>query len=430
MNRLSVHLFIASCFSMIFHESVWAQQAGCPCTGGARHASAAANSARSADTAGRLRAQERASIRRIAVRGAEVEPDEYLRLVRAAHDYAATIAGDDDAQFTVLSTAALQQALAARTGLAATTASAERLRAALLGGLEEPDLALLPQDVSIWDQPDLQANWRNLLERTLDAEGALLPIAGFGAPGRLRIVGPGSREAAADEFTDCVCIGRRFGTTERYCCTGTLVGKNVVVTAGHCFDCPIGGGKSVVFVGSNIDGDGEVYEGTLHRHPEYGQGGLANDLSVIVLDEDVGGVSPRPIATSTQIDQSTFVRAVGFGHSNFAGTSGFGVKRLVDVPVASIACSRPNDPAQLGCDENLELVAGFVGLGPDSCNGDSGGPVYALIGKDARDQKSWVVAGATSRATLGATRNCGDGGIYVRLDRYLDFIKNIPGARF
>jgi hypothetical protein len=53
-----------------------------------------------------------------------------------------------------------------------------------------------------------------------------------------------------------------------------------------------------------------------------------------------------------------------------------------------------------------------------------------LVGDDARNDSAWAVAGATSRATNLATRPCGDGGIYVRLDKYWDFVKGVPGAQF
>jgi hypothetical protein len=40
----------------------------------------------------------------------------------------------------------------------------------------------------------------------------------------------------------------------------------------------------------------------------------------------------------------------------------------------------------------------------------------------------WQIAGATSRATESAMRMCGDGGIYVCVDRYRTWIANTPGA--
>src|SRR5262249_35809802 len=156
------------------------------------------------------------------------------------------------------------------------------------------------------------------------------------------------------------------------------------------------------------------------QHPKYAQGGLHNDLTVIVLDKDVTEITPRRIATTDEVNKATFVRVVGFGNSDVNSTAGFGVKRVAAVPIASVSCTGARDAGTLGCDTKLELVAGMVGLQRDSCNGDSGGPIYVQIGDDPAKTESWAIAGATSRATKTATSACGDGGIYERIDQFLD----------
>jgi endonuclease G len=39
-----------------------------------------------------------------------------------------------------------------------------------------------------------------------------------------------------------------------------------------------------------------------------------------------------------------------------------------------------------------------------------------------------VLAAATSRATDSSVNNCGDGGVYVRVDRYRTWINSIQGV--
>jgi secreted trypsin-like serine protease len=70
----------------------------------------------------------------------------------------------------------------------------------------------------------------------------------------------------------------------------------------------------------------------------------------------------------------------------------------------------------------LELVAGRPLLARDSCTGDSGGPFYV------QDGANWLLAAATSRATDSSMSNCGDGGVYVRVDRYRSWIDSIAGV--
>jgi secreted trypsin-like serine protease len=118
---------------------------------------------------------------------------------------------------------------------------------------------------------------------------------------------------------------------------------------------------------------------------------------------------------------------VGFGNTDPTGFFGYGKKRFVDLPVASPACRGKvdghDDSMTYGCDVGFEFVAGRPLLERDSCTGDSGGPFY-VQGKDGQ----WLLGGATSRATKSALNNCGDGGIYVRVDRYRSWISKIPNV--
>jgi hypothetical protein len=77
-----------------------------------------------------------------------------------------------------------------------------------------------------------------------------------------------------------------------------------------------------------------------------------------------------------------------------------------------------------GCHSSVspdgELIAG--GDGVDSCNGDSGGPLY-LVGPEGQ---FWLV-GVTSRAAYPSDTYCGDGGIYVRADAIADWVESETG---
>src|SRR5260370_33086108 len=67
-----------------------------------------------------------------------------------------------------------------------------------------------------------------------------------------------------------------------------------------------------------------------------------------------------------------------------------------------------------------ELGAG--GMGIDTCPGDSGGPLYLLT-----DYGS-LLAGVTSRSYDNASVACGEGGIYERPDKIVEWIERAAGA--
>jgi secreted trypsin-like serine protease len=227
----------------------------------------------------------------------------------------------------------------------------------------------------------------------------------------------GGAKVPPGQFLDCVAVGNDTD----WGCTGTLIAKNVVLTAGHCADF-----ATRIYIGSDVSKPGSIVRVKKRvRHPKYHQG-KHNDLLVLLLADAVTQVVPRALAPAKTIDAATDGRVVGFGATESSGAFGYGVKRQVDVPVASPACKGKadgkDDALAYGCDRNLEIVAGRPLLQRDSCNGDSGGPFYVMGAHD------WLLAGATSRATDSAVNNCGDGGIYARVDKFRSWIDAIPGV--
>jgi secreted trypsin-like serine protease len=225
---------------------------------------------------------------------------------------------------------------------------------------------------------------------------------------RRRIVG-GIRTS---DFPDCVAIGN----SSRWCCSGTLVAANVVVTAGHCV---AGGCAERVFVGEDVravEGGQVIDVETTLPHPDYQPPNPTSDLAVLILSQDAN-VEPRRLADSQAIQAARSVRLAGFGNTDVFSSGGYGQRRIVDVPIATA------DP-KFGADGDTEFVAGAPFLDRDSCSGDSGGPAYV----ETRD--GWQLAGATSRATASTFRPCGDGGIYTRVGVFEDWVRSVPGGRW
>jgi hypothetical protein len=216
-----------------------------------------------------------------------------------------------------------------------------------------------------------------------------------------------------DTHPDCVAVGSING----FGGSGTLIASRLVVTAGHCY---CGGLTNVILVGTNWnDPSSQIYSvKKAILYPQFDQNTLSNDISLLILQDVVTNVQPRQIATADMIAQSINGYIAGFGRTNADASAGEGTRRCAG-PIAFGDASNPLYMAY----PYIELVAGSLSsdlgaIGLDTCNGDSGGPLYLRIG----DQD--YLAGATSRVIGGATTWCGQGGIYVRLDVFLPWIKS------
>jgi hypothetical protein len=176
-------------------------------------------------------------------------------------------------------------------------------------------------------------------------------------------------------------------------CTGTLVGRRTVVTAGHCIKP---GEMSFLTEWQTYHAVQEVV------HPGYDKTALKNDIAVLILDRDVTGVQPTPIATSApQLNE--VVVLVGFGKtSGLASDSG--TKRKGTNTISKLTST-------------TLYYHGTGGGVSGTCNGDSGGPAFTLRG--GRE----VLAGVTS----WGDQLCQQYGVDTRVDAYKGWIAQVAG---
>jgi hypothetical protein len=215
-------------------------------------------------------------------------------------------------------------------------------------------------------------------------------------------------------FPDIVAI-----TGNGKVCTGTVIGAQVVLTAAHCY-CD--GVTQTVYFGDTVLGaisTGHVSGGKamIPCVPDFQ---IANgDVAVLTLDATVT-IPPRAFASGNLTDGAKVGRAVGFGVGLNSITDPAGIKRMVDVPMASVACNGTvnsrtgsvTDSTYYHCASGREIVAGAASLDKDTCKGDSGGPLFVQS-----SDGNLYLSGITSRPTgTPGLRPCGDGGIYVRSD--------------
>ena len=225
------------------------------------------------------------------------------------------------------------------------------------------------------------------------------------------------------DFPECCLVGRKNPNgTVGWFCSGALIHPRIVLTAGHCF---IASNRANT-VALNASDQNHLQTAELStvramfQHPRYQQTHEFSDMSVIIL-RTRSRVTPVQVASTAEMAAALETTLVGFGNDDINSTRGFGVKRMVKVPITNIRRAPTDNLDQaeqdLGFESDFEFVASAPGF--DSCNGDSGGPAYIFVGAQKR------LAGLTSRATNLATHPCGDGGIYTRVDLHLDFIRQV-----
>ena len=177
-------------------------------------------------------------------------------------------------------------------------------------------------------------------------------------------------------------------------CTGTLVGCNTVLTAAHCVEDDLNGDHYWVYLQhSGIHGVDSII-----MHPDYTTGGFPEfDLALVRLSTTVTGIDPSPMNSIESPSLGSAGEIVGFGQTWGSGND-YGIKRRGAVETSS--CEGVAGPTlgntELVCWSHLNPV-GPAGDDSNTCNGDSGGPLFVNIGGTI------VVAGVTSG---GNNTNC------------------------
>jgi hypothetical protein len=178
-------------------------------------------------------------------------------------------------------------------------------------------------------------------------------------------------------------------------CSGTLIGCNTFLVAGHCVDDAVAGHYLVY-----LQHVGLLPVASITRHPSYLDSSFPLfDVAVLKLATWATGVAPSLV---NQTDPAPFVDGadgiiVGFGETE-GFMNDYGIKRGGTVQTVNCPTGLPS--AATNSDVICWIFSDPIdppGTDSNTCNGDSGGPIFMDFGSGT------VVAGVTSGGTSG---NC------------------------
>ncbi|HEY6564800.1 MAG TPA: trypsin-like serine protease, partial [Pirellulaceae bacterium] len=198
------------------------------------------------------------------------------------------------------------------------------------------------------------------------------------------------------------------GDTSGFFCTGTLIGAQFVLTAGHCAD-GVGNTAGRFRVGNTTYATSQVLV-----HPQYNDNAIgsdnAHDIAIYKLNQSVSGITPSPIyRAAPQVGQILTLVGFGAGGTGNAGHDGsFGTKRVGTTPIDQVTSRL----IHWDFDNNGES---------NTAPGDSGGPAFLVVGG------VFQVAGVTSGGDQ-ANAGIGDHSFDTRVDAYQSWIDPIVNA--
>uniref|UniRef100_A0AAY4ANM8 trypsin n=1 Tax=Denticeps clupeoides TaxID=299321 RepID=A0AAY4ANM8_9TELE len=156
-------------------------------------------------------------------------------------------------------------------------------------------------------------------------------------------------------------------------CGGSLVNKDWVVSAAHCYQSRIEVRLGEHNIGYSEGNEQFISSEKVIRHPNYDSWNIDNDIMLIKLSRSATlNQYVQPVALPTSCPPAgTMCRVSGWGNT-MSSTADSDKLQCLEIPIIS---DRDCNNSYPGMITNSMFCAGYLEGGKDSCQGDSGGPV-------------------------------------------------------
>eukprot|EP00210_Caulerpa_lentillifera_P008714 g8312.t1 len=183
----------------------------------------------------------------------------------------------------------------------------------------------------------------------------------------------GGSDALIDRYPFICSLRHR--QSKKHFCGGSLIQKNVVLTAAHCVDHRDANIiRPIVHIGQyHRTKNGRNHENIETKktviHPEWDPETNANDLALIFLQQDS---TYKPISLKKEKSSpNAYLAVLGWGRTEEGGNASENLQEVV-VPVLRQDKCREAYGARIS---DSMFCAGQLSGGKDACQGDSGGPI-------------------------------------------------------